>query len=60
MCLNLPHTVIKPDGQELIQSVSRGDMLSRCFKEVLRLELTSGDLHSLPALTQNTLPNELC
>lgn len=33
------------DSWELIQSVSRGDMLSRCFKEALRLELTYSDLH---------------
>lgn len=47
------------DSRELIQSVSRGDMLSRCFKEALRLELTYSDLHSSSPLPQNTLPNEL-
>lgn len=57
--LNPEHTVTKPDdSQELIQSMSRGDMLSCCFKEALRLELTSSDLHFSP-LPQNTFPNEL-
>lgn len=62
MCvsLNLLHTLSssQPDVQELIQSVSRGDMLSCCLKEALRLELTSSDLY-FSLLSQNTLPNEL-
>lgn len=47
----------QPDSEELIQSVSRGDMLSCCFTEALRLELTSGDLR-FSSLPQNTRFNE--
>lgn len=34
-------------------------MLSCCFQEALRLELTSSDLHFSIPFPQNTLPNEL-
>lgn len=48
----------QPDSEELIQSLSRGDMLSCCFTEALRLELTSCDLH-FSSLPQNTRFNDL-